>query len=63
MAKQKVYRAVRTSSFMPFDQGNKWVVTAPNGEIIHDWAAAGQGMKQNEAIRFAKTLNEENNLK
>lgn len=54
----KRYRAVRTSEFMPFDQGNKWVVIAPNGNIIHNWAGENKGMKQNDAIRLAKGLNE-----
>lgn len=57
MAK-KIYRAVRTSSFMPVDQGNKWVVIAPNGDIIHDWARKDQGLRQNDAIRIAKGLND-----
>lgn len=57
MAK-RVYRAVRTSSFMPFDQGNKWVIEAPNGHIIHDWAGRNEGLKQNDAIRGARALND-----
>lgn len=61
MAK-KVYRAVRTSEFMPIDQGNKWVVEAPDGDLIHalseDGAAAS--LTQNEALRIAKELNSSN---
>lgn len=56
MAK-RVYKAVRTSCFMPFDQGNRWVIEAPNGDIIHSWAGAGQGLRQNEAISGARELN------
>jgi Ni,Fe-hydrogenase III large subunit len=42
---------------MPFDQGNKWVIEAPNGDIIHDWANKDKGLKQNDAIRGANALN------
>lgn len=55
MAK-KIYHAKRTSSFMPFDGGNCWVVFDLNGEIIHD-RAGSHNMKQNEAIGLAKALN------
>lgn len=53
----KGYRAARTSSFMPFDEGNKWVIMAPDGLIIHDWAGCNKGLTQNEAIKGAKALN------
>lgn len=56
MAK-KIYTARRTSSFMPFDQGNRWVIESPYGDILHAWAGHGEGLSQNEAIRYAKALN------
>ena len=62
MAK-RIYKAERTSSFMPFDQGNIWVVIEPNGLIYGIRDEGTHEMRQNEAIRLAKKLNEENNLK
>ena len=53
---KKVYRAVRTSEFMPFDQGNAWIVSQPNGQI-HVLENGEHRMKQNEAIRLSKELN------
>lgn len=55
---KSVYKAVRTSSFMPFDEGNKWVVIEPNGLIYGVLDAGIHEMGQNEAIRLAKELNE-----
>jgi len=58
MAK-KLYKAVRTSQFMPIDRGNEWVVIEPNGLIYNLFdGSADIYMPQNEAIRLAKELNE-----
>jgi hypothetical protein len=58
MAK-RVYKAERTSSFMRYDQGNRWVVIEPNGLIYNLFdESADIHMTQNEAIRLAKELNE-----
>ena len=56
---KKKYVAERTSSFMKFDQGNKWVVVCPDGLIYGTRDEGTHFMSQNEAIRLAKKLNEE----
>lgn len=58
MAK-RVYKAERTSSFMGYDQGNRWVVIEPNGLFYNLFdESADIHMTQNEAIHLAKELNE-----